>query len=169
MKPCIRCGETKPITEFYTHPRMGDGHLNKCKLCCREQARMRHYQKSLDAAWVVAERVRHKSKSRRLSHGWRKSQAAEDGVAAHFAAIRAIPRVPPAWERHHWSYRPEHKTDVVLLRRDYHRALHRTIAYDPAVRMFRTRRGARLLDTKRKHVRYAMAAFNVRERYRAAA
>jgi len=38
MKPCIRCGETKPIGEFYGHPRMSDGHLNKCKSCCRTDA-----------------------------------------------------------------------------------------------------------------------------------
>lgn len=37
-KPCIRCGESKTIDEFYTHPRMADGHLNKCKGCCKKDA-----------------------------------------------------------------------------------------------------------------------------------
>lgn len=38
MKECIRCGCCKPMTEFYEHPKMGDGRLNKCKSCCRADA-----------------------------------------------------------------------------------------------------------------------------------
>ena len=38
MKPCIRCRESKPLKEFYVHQMMGDGHLNKCKACCRSDA-----------------------------------------------------------------------------------------------------------------------------------
>lgn len=38
-KPCICCKQQKPIDEFYRHPQMGDGRLNKCKDCCRKHAR----------------------------------------------------------------------------------------------------------------------------------
>ena len=41
MKPCIACGKIKPIDDFYLQKGMKDGHLNKCKQCCVEQAKYR--------------------------------------------------------------------------------------------------------------------------------
>ena len=38
QKPCIACKDVFPLSEFYKHPAMGDGHLNKCKACCRKHA-----------------------------------------------------------------------------------------------------------------------------------
>src|SRR5690606_5034024 len=50
----------------YTHPMMGDGHLNKCKECCKVQAAERYRRKSEDPEWVAAERARGRDKYYRL-------------------------------------------------------------------------------------------------------
>jgi len=49
-KPCTKCGETKPMHEFYRHPYAKDGRQGKCKECTKadvranRQAKLDYYQ-----------------------------------------------------------------------------------------------------------------------------
>ncbi len=64
MKPCICCGRIKPIDDFYRHPMMSDGHLNKCVACVKMHTKQRIDRLKLNAEWVLKEALRCRIKSR---------------------------------------------------------------------------------------------------------
>lgn len=46
FKVCFKCQREKPLSQFYAHPRMADGHVNKCKECAindQKAARLARY------------------------------------------------------------------------------------------------------------------------------
>jgi hypothetical protein len=73
---CFKCGETKPLDDFYRHPMMADGHLNKCAECTKADvrssraARLEYYQaydraRNKQPERVEARRERAKASPRR--------------------------------------------------------------------------------------------------------
>jgi len=61
-KKCFKCEKVKSLDEFYRHPAMADGHLNKCKLCAKKDVsknyrkRIDHYTKYEKRRWKDPER-----------------------------------------------------------------------------------------------------------------
>jgi hypothetical protein len=62
-KVCFKCDAELPITNFYKHPMMGDGHLGKCKACARYD--VRENRKRRLTYYVEYDRLRSKNPERR--------------------------------------------------------------------------------------------------------
>ena len=147
-KTCFKCGRTLPITEFYAHPRMGDGHLNKCKDCTKHDVHVRHYINTLDPDWVEKERKRCRDKHARLySGGRRKCRHPETkDVRRHF---KLLGYDLGGKELHHWNY--GEKFDVFVLTPSQHKRIHLKLEYDEETKLFRYH--GRLIRTRDEHQR----------------
>jgi len=45
VKKCFKCENMLSLDEFYQHPQMADGHLNKCKVCTKEDVSQNYTQR----------------------------------------------------------------------------------------------------------------------------
>jgi hypothetical protein len=46
VKTCFKCGAMKPLTSYYKHPMMADGHLGKCIPCTRDDVNKNRQEKA---------------------------------------------------------------------------------------------------------------------------
>ena len=162
-KRCFKCGLEKPLEEFYKHPRMADGHLNKCKECAKNDVHENYDKNAEDPEYVEKERARGRDKHHRLYKGRKANpdvkkrcmdKYRERYPEKEIAKSRSDHhRVESGFNKHHWSYNEEHWCDFIILSFTEHMKLHRYMIYDQERYMYRTRDGV-LLDTKEAHLAY---------------
>lgn len=58
MKVCFKCKQEKPLTEFYNHAQMADGHLNKCKDCAKKDTHHRRHNSEAREKILAYDRAR---------------------------------------------------------------------------------------------------------------
>lgn len=124
-KVCFKCGRELPISEFYTHKQMRDGHLNKCKSCTCKDMKVRYSVKAEDVEWMEKERARGREKFKRLYSGKHLVSRFKNATSniCRMLKIRGYDTVGK--EAHHWNYNlPK---SVVLLSRKAHARIHQHI------------------------------------------
>ena len=134
VKKCFKCSVCQPLSEFYRHKAMADGHLNKCKACAKRD--MLEHRRTNGDAIRAYDRERSKL-PHRIQHCYENTKEyrrryperykANGAVAAALKSVRLV-KQPCACcgaadvEAHHPDYsRP---LDVIWLCPLHHKEIH---------------------------------------------
>lgn len=126
-KRCFKCGKVKPLSEFYAHPMMADGHLNKCKDCAKADVkahREAHPERELDTRLrACAKNPTHKNANMAVDAALRSGRLKKPERCQGCGRSSSETRIGA----HHYDYtRP---LDVIWLCAACHRPLDRVRAF----------------------------------------
>ncbi len=118
-KKCFKCGIRKNRSEFYKHPKMGDGYLGKCKKCTKKDAS--EYRKNNHEKVKKYDQQRnklpHRIKSHKQSsqnHRKEQKQYRQDNKEHIIACAKLYRQTPEgkAIRKMHWQNRRSLKKDL---------------------------------------------------------
>ena len=92
MKTCFKCGEAKPLSDFYKHKMMADGHLNKCKDCTMRDVR-ENRSKNIDH-YKQYEKQRYRNDPRKIASLKKYAESEKGKIAISVAGRRYRERNP---------------------------------------------------------------------------
>lgn len=158
-KVCIRCELVKSLSEFYAHPKMEDGHLNKCKTCCKKEAALNYKKKSKNVWFIESERRRQREKYARLNYKEKYPpnifQVNSKTKNLH-RNLRVAGYDMYMKEAHHWNYNLPNQG--FILTRKYHKLIHKYLSFDAKTKCFKWEN--KVLDTIEKHHDFIKSVFN---------
>jgi hypothetical protein len=114
MKRCFKCFVEKPLSEFYRHAQMADGHLSKCRDCAKADVtanRNKNIERIREYDRDRAKQPHRIANAVRVTREWR--QKHPDRQRAHSIAGRAALASPKCCEgcgmerplnKHHHDY-----------------------------------------------------------------
>lgn len=163
-KQCFKCKNILPLNEFYKYKKMSDGHLNKCKMCSKNDSKLREEELRLVPIWVENKKLRQREIYHRLNYKEKYKKPKEkkklsavnyyskypEKYKAKLACTKRFKKIK-GYEYHHWSYKEEYLLDVISLEINTHYLLHRNVIYNKEKMCYETKNNI-LLDTKQKHL-----------------
>jgi hypothetical protein len=133
---------------------MGDGHLNKCKSCTKNDTKIQTAINTSTPEGLEKERERHRDKYRRLNYKESQKKWDKDKPWKATSIYKGLRGKYSNWDRsyelHHWNYNDEYLTDIFILNINKHKMLHTYLILDLEKRIFYLEDGT-YLDTKEKH------------------
>lgn len=170
-KKCIKCNSNKPLKEFYKHPLMIDGCLNKCKSCVKEYSKSNYKSNTCKDGFLEKERIRAKLKYRKKieskgkpiqdqlpkvhSETWRNFFEKYPEKYKAYSVSQNVPVKIKGNHKHHWSYSENNFKDIIELSQKDHVLAHTKIYYDQKLLCFIGLSGE-VLDTREAHVAYLL-------------